>query len=140
NAESKSIHPAFVELLIPVFKQDQEVFLNYPRGVLMREVCRPLRELSEELLRAFPSWTMLQQIKDAESLCAILIEWSQHWNIDTNWCRDYAVAALCDWLTDDWFQWQLPGDNWRLIFSGGITEVSFKDIWEAHTNLLMTAE
>jgi len=129
NNESESIEPAFIELITPVFNRERELVINNQRGVLIRELLRPLRESYDKMPRKFLTWGKLQESRDAEQLRAVIIEWGQYWNLNADWCRDYAVAALCDWLTDRIVLGQWNGEG--LSFRGATFAIHSEDIWTA---------
>lgn len=132
NIDSKSIHPAFIELLLPVFNRERELFINSTRGVLTRELFRPIRDIMENSTsRAFPNWATLMKIENGETLCEILIKWSHRWNLDADWCRDYAVAALWEWLNDRYLQYQLNWDEGRLSLREATFAVQHDNNWTA---------
>jgi hypothetical protein len=131
NAETASIHPAFVELLFPSFRREPERYTDNSRGMLMRELLRPIRQVSEMDRQEFPDWAALLQIESATKLRETLTGWSQEWNMDADWCRDYAMAALREWLTNERLQWQLRWGDVALSFRDATFAVHSDDIWSA---------
>lgn len=131
NTKTKSFHPAFVELLAIPFSKDQEMVVNHLREVLMLELLRPFEELEYSLPRIFPNWEALQYTENTAPLCENLIKWSRDWNCDEDWCRDYALAALCHWLSDRYSRWDENG----LSLRPGISAMIMHNIWFAYTDM-----
>lgn len=131
NDKSESIHPAFIELFIPVYKQNPELLFNNPRGVLIRELLRPIRELTDGVPRGFRDWFSLQRIRGAGPLRESIVNWSRRWNLDADWCRDYAVAALWGWLADRYLQYQMNYVEGRLSLQQAASVVQQNNIWTA---------
>lgn len=138
NAESQSIHPAFAELLVSPFVaarkeggQSWQYFIEHMRAIIVRGLLplfETLEELSWDVRRAFYDWAALQKIEGAGALCEALISWSRDWNLDEDWCREYALAALCDWLTtENRFQ---HGNESILSLRDGISIVHQRNIWD----------
>jgi hypothetical protein len=136
NPVTNSFHPVFIELLAPRFSQDQELVKNHLREVLMIEILRPFEELEDSLPRVFANWIALQNIEDSAPLCKTLIDWSQDWNLDEDWCRDYAVATLCHWLSD---RGSRLGER-SLSLRRGIGEVLTRTIWTAHMDTIFPVD
>ncbi len=130
NPEANSLHTAFIELLAPTFSRDKGLVLNYPRAILMTELLRPFENLRGALATAFPDWKALEQIKPAAQLRQIVLKWSQDWNLDEDWCRDYALAGLCDWLSDRGIRWGIMSS---LSFGRAIAEVRIENFWAQRT-------
>lgn len=133
NAKSKSIHPAFIELLIPAYRQDPELLINNPRGVLTRELLRPIREFMNDKPSVFSDWFSLLRIRAARPLRESIVNWSRCWNLDADWCWDYAVAALWGWLEDRYLQYQVNYDEGRLSLLQATCVVQQNNIWTAVT-------
>lgn len=131
NDKSKSIHPAFLELFIPVYKQNPALLINNPRGVLTRELLRPIREFTDDKPNGFRDWASLLRIRAARPLWESIVNWSRRWNLDADWCRDYAVAALWGWLQDRYLQYQVSYDERRLSFLRATSVVQQNNIWTA---------
>lgn len=145
NAESRSIHPAFAELLGLALNKEPSLlqspfFLEYPRATLLREMFRPVRELSDVVPRTFPNWAALQAIKNSELLRESLITWSQSWNLNADWFRDFAVAALCDWLEDRYLQLNLRWSERYLTFKNAIWTVHREDFWGTYDLVAINEE
>jgi hypothetical protein len=49
----------------------------------------------------FRDWTALQQFDEALLLRQSLNSWKARWNLNDDWCLDYAVIAMHVWLIDD---------------------------------------
>jgi len=130
NPETRSFHPAFIELLAPPFGRDREMVLNHQREVLMMELLHPFEKLEGDLGRAFRNSKALQRMNGAEPLYETLLKWSQDWNLDADWCRDYAVASLCVWLSDRWSRW----DETLLSLRQGVSEVLSDKLWYAYVD------
>jgi hypothetical protein len=131
NPETKSFHPAFVELLATPFSKDQEMVINYMREVLMLELLRPFEELEFSLPRIFPNWKALQYTENTAPLRKTLTKWSKDWNCDEDWCRDYALAALCHWLSDRYSRWDESG----LSLGPGVSAMLMHNLWFAYTDM-----
>lgn len=135
SAEDNKVHRAFAEVLIPAFIRDQKLVFDYPRYSLMQELLGPLRKHSKAVRRTFSDWATLKRIKAAGPLCEAVIRWSKRWNLEADWCRDYAVAALCAWLSDEWLQLRLGGgERWALSFSRATVDRSLEDLWAAQSD------
>jgi hypothetical protein len=48
----------------------------------------------------FSSWCAISRKRAYKTLCATIRDWSIKWNLNADWCRDHALAALCEWLVD----------------------------------------
>lgn len=107
----------------------------------MQELLRPLRELSNSDRRIFqPSWATLQKKKKTKHLRELIIEWSRSWNLDKDWCRDYAVIALWAWLTDAQLQWQASWREQRLSFREASVEAHIDDILKMNDEITSSTD
>jgi hypothetical protein len=120
---------AFVELLTPAFKRDPDAVSAHTRFALMQTILCPLGELSDEVQDDFFDWAKLLGMRGTARVREKLITWSRDWNLDADWCRDYAVCALAEWLVDEWLQLQAKFDGWRLSFKGVAAKMQVRDIW-----------
>ena len=136
NSETSLVHPAFVELLATPFRQDQQLVINHLREVLMLELLRPFEDGTHSFEMASRSWSWFQRIKNSTQLRKIIIEWSKYWNLDADWCRDFAVAALWEWLSDKSSRW----DERYISFGSAIAEIRMYNIWTAQTAPLLALE
>jgi hypothetical protein len=138
NYETSSFHPAFVELLAAPFRKDQQMVVNHLRTVLMVELLRPftLDDGLNSFKMASSSWSRLQRVKNSIRLRKIIVEWSKYWNIDADWCRDFAVVALWEWLSDKSSRW----DEHYISFRSAIAEIRMKNIWTAHIDPVLALD
>ncbi|MDQ3648905.1 MAG: hypothetical protein M3458_01240 [Acidobacteriota bacterium] len=129
NAETKTFHPVFLEFLAPAFSKDQELVTNHMRDVLMGELLRLSEELTGNLEYVSLNWESLQRNKFSAQIRKTFIEWSKDWNLNEDWCLDFAVAALKNWLTDRSSRW----DKRSISLHAAITEIRSKNMMDAHT-------
>jgi hypothetical protein len=129
NPVTDILHPAFALLIARPFINERDFFLNHPRGVLLRELLRPLDDFSEGISKIFRSWSELKKVENSEVLCKTISEWSKHWNLDAAWCRDYAVVALGDWLLDKYIRF----DDYYLSLRRPVLETRQKHVWGSLT-------
>lgn len=113
----------YLEIMKTSIESNPEIWLNYsnqmPLTVLLSNFERfPVRKI----VNAFPSWAALKKNPLASELCSKIQEWSEEWNLNEDWCRDFAVTALCVWIQDKWARW----DNHHISFQGAIPIVARK--------------
>jgi hypothetical protein len=53
---------------------------------------------TEEFKVFFPDWKSIRNDERAIGLRQSLMQWSQRWNLDEDWCRDAAIKAIRLWL------------------------------------------
>jgi hypothetical protein len=69
---------------------------------------------------AFLNWEAVKGAKEAGPLCAKILEWSEKWHLNENWCLDHAVAVLREWLFDNELRFISlpPRSQWEIQFRG----------------------
>lgn len=50
--------------------------------------------LSKAIYKLIPDWNLLQTDEKAGKLCASLKKWSERWNLEADWCLDFALKVL----------------------------------------------
>jgi hypothetical protein len=50
--------------------------------------------ISWALQELIPDWKTLQLRNDSEWLCRTLIQWAKRWNLNNDWCLDFALECL----------------------------------------------
>lgn len=96
------------------------------------EAIRNLRQhvSAEEVKELLPSWEALTKSKIAAPLVDPLSAWAKNWQLDEDWCLDYATRTLRMWLFRD-FQRSLQ--SWRnahLSLSAEESSLMSDAIWE----------
>ncbi|HEY6803386.1 MAG TPA: hypothetical protein VI306_07390 [Pyrinomonadaceae bacterium] len=84
-----------------------------PEQKLVDLACLPLmrligtvRQLGEPTIAAsFRDWLTLLKLPRLQSLKIALLDWSEKWNLDADWCRDYAIKVLRQLLFDEPHRW-----------------------------------
>jgi hypothetical protein len=79
-------------------------------------------------------------MKDAGPLRKSIIEWSRVWSLNADWCRDFGVVALCDWLEDRYLQYQLQWSERYLSFRNAIWTVHREDFWGTYDLITVSEE
>ncbi len=118
------------------FIQNQQRVVNHLRAVLMQELLSPFEDGTHSFKESSSNWSWLQRVKKSTLLRKQIIEWSSYWNLDADWCRDFAVVALWEWLSDKSAQW----DEHYISFSSAIAEMRMNNIWTAHTVPLLALD
>lgn len=55
------------------------------------------REIRKSALKNLtPKWELLQENSEAKSLCLLLEQWAQKWNLTDDWCLNFALDVLRD--------------------------------------------
>lgn len=121
EADTKSIHPG----------------LNLKRRTLLTKLLLPFRGLEDLIATRFDGWASIRQIEHPEDAADVshnnhakllrdaITNWSRAWNLDSDWCRDWALAAMCHWLSDRVALW----DGSRIRFQPALTECRSRDTW-----------
>ena len=55
---------------------------------------QPSLIIDKALVDLIPDWRALQSNPDANSLCSLLIQWAEKWNLNEEWCLDFALEVL----------------------------------------------
>lgn len=88
----------------------------------------------DEIEAAFPDWDSLKGSNQPRSVRNTIHEWSVHWNLDADWCRDHALSVLRHWISDETLKWaflspgtksQLQQKGWRAATSSRIWDVQY---------------
>jgi hypothetical protein len=85
---------------------------------------------AEEVKDLVPTWEALNKTKITALLVNRVKEWAQGWQVDENWCLDYATRTLRMWLFRD-FQRNPP--SWRnahLSLSAEESSLMSDAIWD----------
>jgi hypothetical protein len=85
---------------------------------------------SLKLNQAFPNWHQVNAVKYAADFCDRLREWSANWNLNEDWCRDHAIAALRNELCGEDLKWSFLGHRkaFAAIWAETVTAVSENDL------------
>src|SRR6185436_2723637 len=94
----------------------------------------------DEIEAAFPDWDSLKGSNQLRSVRNTIHEWSVHWNLDADWCRDHALSVLRHWIANETLKWaflspgtksQLEQKGWRGATSSRIWEVQYSRFGDA---------
>lgn len=95
---------------------------------------------SDQLESIFPNWASLMNLEETASVSKAVHEWSIHWNLDADWCRDHALNVLCEWVADEHLKWvflspstrtQLERKGWRRAVTATIWNVQWSRVRDA---------
>jgi hypothetical protein len=85
---------------------------------------------SDQLKEAFADWNSLMNSDEMVGLKTKIHEWSVRWNLDADWCRDHALAVLCEWAVDETLRWAfLPSGTYSQLQRKGWQRATTARIW-----------
>jgi hypothetical protein len=101
-------------------------------------VARFKRIDSDQLKAAFPDWNSLINSNEIIGLKTRIHEWSVRWNLNADWCRDHALAVLCEWAVDETLRWAfLPVDTHSQLQRNGWQRATTARIWHVQCSRLV---
>ena len=92
---------------------------------------------SDQLKEDFADWNSLNS-DEIVGLKTRIHEWSIHWNLDADWCRDHALAVLCEWAVDETLRWAfLPSGTHSQLQRKGWQRATSARIWHVQWSRLV---
>lgn len=61
---------------------------------------QPLLITDKALVDLIPDWKTLQSNPDAKFLCSLLLQWAEKWNLNEEWCLNFALDVLRRFKTE----------------------------------------
>ncbi len=93
-----------------------------------------------QLEGAFPDWASLTNSEEAVIVSKSIDEWSIHWNLDSEWCRNHSLNVLREWLADEALRWaflspsmnpQIERRGWQRAVSGTLWQLQWSRVRDA---------
>ncbi|GEM_PF-6445107 len=119
-----SFTEALFEAIKPVLER---TYPNFSQTQIRIELLKGFEDYKvDEIREVFPNWRTLKKEPQAKELCKVIRDWSKDWNLNEDWCHDFALTTLCVWLQDKWKRF----DKSDLYLRSAVPEMLGDKLWD----------